>query len=76
MIRAVAGAEIVTGHDPRAENTFDDQQVVTSQPFADVSVAEGTATTLLPPLSATAMTFDLVSVLSQRGAANEGSALG
>jgi alpha-N-arabinofuranosidase len=74
VIRALASAEIVTGHDPKAENTFDDQQVVTSQPFADVSVVDGTATTLLPPLSATAMTFDLV-VLSQRGAANERSAL-
>jgi alpha-N-arabinofuranosidase len=59
-IRVMANAEIVTGNDPKAENTYDDQQVVTSQPFGDVSVSDGHATALLPPLSATAMTFNLV----------------
>ena len=60
-IRSLASAEIVTGQDPKAENTYEDQQVVTSQPFADVAIHDGHATTLLPPLSATALTFDLVS---------------
>ena len=60
-IRSLASAEIVTGQDPKAENTYDNQQVVASKPFADVAITDRGATTLLPPLSATALTFDLVS---------------
>ncbi len=56
---AVAGAEIVTGPDAKAANSYDKPDVVAARPFAGFSIKAGAATALLPPLSVVAVTFTL-----------------
>ena len=58
-IRGLQSAEILTGPDPKAANSFEDPDVIQSRPFADVSVTGGVATMSLPPLSVAATTFQL-----------------
>ncbi|MGC9522804.1 MAG: alpha-N-arabinofuranosidase [Anaerolineae bacterium] len=56
-IRDLESAEVLTGPDAKAANSFKDPDVVQSQPLEDVTVASGEAEVVLPPLSVAAMTF-------------------
>jgi alpha-N-arabinofuranosidase len=56
---ALVSGECLTGISPKAENSFDDPDVVSPRSFTEAKVANGGATAALPPLSATAMTFSL-----------------
>ena len=52
-------AEVLTGPEPKAANTFGDSRVVMAIPFEGVHVAASQATCSLPPLSFVAMTLNL-----------------
>ena len=58
-IAALNNAELLSGPDAKAANSFEKPDVVKAQPFDDVSIAGGTATVELPPLSVAALTFRL-----------------
>ena len=60
--RSIAGlehAELLTGPSAETCNTFEEPNVVRSEPFEDVAIKGGGATTRLPPLSFLAMTLRL-----------------
>jgi alpha-N-arabinofuranosidase len=59
---AVQSAETVTGSGPKAKNTLEHPTMVTCRPFTNVSIREGQAVAKLPPLSVTAITFEVHSV--------------
>jgi alpha-N-arabinofuranosidase len=50
-------AEILTGPDAKAANTFDAPDLVTARDFRDVGIRKGRARFQLPPLSLGAFTF-------------------
>jgi alpha-L-arabinofuranosidase len=52
-------AELLTGPGPKAANSFEQPDVIRTQPFTDVRVRDGRATAQLPPLSVVALTFRL-----------------
>jgi alpha-N-arabinofuranosidase len=52
-------AELLTGPDAKAANTFDTPGVIRPESFTEVDVDGPTATFELPPLSFAALTFDL-----------------
>jgi alpha-N-arabinofuranosidase len=56
-IRALESAEILTGSDPKAANSFEDPDLVRSAAFDDLKLISGEAEVTLPPLSVVAMTF-------------------
>jgi alpha-N-arabinofuranosidase len=56
-LTAVQSAELVTGPSAQATNTFDQPDIVCSQPFTQIAVVDGKASTQLPPLSAAAISF-------------------
>jgi len=56
-IGALDSAEVLTGPSAKACNSFEQPDVVESAPFTDVRIADGRATTELPPLSVAALTF-------------------
>jgi alpha-N-arabinofuranosidase len=58
-IAALDNAELLTGPDAKAANSFEQPDVITSRPFADVKIGRGEVFLELPPLSVTAMTFGL-----------------
>ncbi len=58
-IAALASAELLTGADPKAANSFEQPDVVRSQPFADVTIQDGGAVLVLPALSVVALTLRL-----------------
>jgi alpha-N-arabinofuranosidase len=58
-IVALDSAEILTGPDPKALNTYEQPNLIQAQPFQSVEITAGQATVTLPPLSVTAMTFKL-----------------
>ena len=58
-IIALEGADLLTGPDAKAANSFEQPNVVKTHPFTDVRIAEGQAALQLPPLSVVAMTFCL-----------------
>jgi alpha-L-arabinofuranosidase len=58
-IVALDSADILTGPDAKAANSFAQPDLIRSQPFTDVHIAEGSATIELPPLAVTALTFRL-----------------
>jgi alpha-N-arabinofuranosidase len=58
-IAALDNADILTGPDAKAANSFAQPDVIRSQPFTAVHIAGGSATIELPPLSVAAMTFRL-----------------
>jgi alpha-N-arabinofuranosidase len=58
-VRSLVNAEIVTGTDPKAENTFENKNAVTSHPFDAVVIRDGVAYVTLPPLSVVTATFSL-----------------
>jgi alpha-N-arabinofuranosidase len=58
-IAALGSAELLTGSDAKAANSFEQPDVVKAQLLDDVSITDGKATVELPPLSVAAMTFRL-----------------
>jgi alpha-N-arabinofuranosidase len=56
---ALDDAELLTGPDAKAVNSFECPDLLQSQPFAEVRISHGKATVELPPLSVAAMTFVL-----------------
>ena len=56
-IVALESAELLTGPDTQAANSFEQPDVVKARPFADVKITEGVAVLELPPLSVAALTF-------------------
>lgn len=58
-LKKVESAEIVTGPNAQAGNTFEQPQLICSQPFTHVQITEGRALAELPPLSVAALTFGL-----------------
>jgi alpha-L-arabinofuranosidase len=59
-IGKLLNAEIVHGTDPNATNTFDNPNRIIAQAFDGISVKDGKALCMLPPLSFCAATFRLV----------------
>jgi alpha-N-arabinofuranosidase len=55
---AISG-EILTGPDPKAANTLEQPDLVAARAFDGVTIANGTATCRLPPLSFAALSFRL-----------------
>ena len=58
-ITALSSGELLTGPDAKAANSFEEPDVVRSQPFDAVDVADDGAAFTMPPLSLAALTFDL-----------------
>jgi len=56
-IHSVASAELLTGSDAKAANSFERPDVVTPRPFGDVAVRDGAASFELPPLSLLALSL-------------------
>ena len=60
--RAIAGfssGEVLTGPDPKAANSYEEPNLVTTSPLHSVEVRDGVVTVTLPPLSVAAMTLNL-----------------
>jgi alpha-N-arabinofuranosidase len=57
-VRGCSSAETLTGPGAKAANSFSDPRTVIARPFDDCLVRGGTASVLLPPLSATAVTLE------------------
>ena len=60
-VSKLISAETLTGDDPKAENSWENDAVVRSGPFQAVTIRDGRAFCDLPPLSFTALTFTLES---------------
>ncbi len=58
-IQGATSAEVLTGPDARAANSWDAPEVVVCRPFDGWSTRAGRASVKLPPLSVTAATFTL-----------------
>ena len=58
-IVSLDSAELLTGPDSNAVNSFENPEVVTSNNFKELSIAHGRSTCELPPLSFLAMTLSL-----------------
>ena len=60
-IKSLLSAEVLHHPNVKAENSFDNPNVVAAQTFDQVEIKSGVARTTLPPHSFAALTFDLVS---------------
>jgi alpha-N-arabinofuranosidase len=58
-IAALDSAEILTGPNPNAMNSFEQPDLIEARPFQAVEISAGSATINLPPLSVAALTFQL-----------------
>ena len=58
-IAALDSADIVTGPDPKAMNSFEQPGLIRASPFQAVEIKAGLAIITLPPLSVAALTFRL-----------------
>ena len=58
-LAALSNGELLTGPDAKAANSFEAPDVVRSEPYDEVAVADGGAAFTMPPLSLVALTFDL-----------------
>ena len=58
-IAGLASAELLTGPNAQAANSFEQPDAVCARPFADVRIADGRASFELPPLSVAALTLRL-----------------
>jgi alpha-L-arabinofuranosidase len=56
-IESVKSAEVISGSDPTASNTFENPTTICSRPLQTVKVSEGKASVRLPALSVAAVTF-------------------
>jgi len=54
---SLVDAEILTGPDAKAENSFEEPDRVVSRSFDEVAIRKGGASYVLPPLSVAALTF-------------------
>jgi hypothetical protein len=59
-IESLVSAELVSGNDPKATNTFAEPNKVVSVAHHGVAIEGGVATVTLPPLAVYAGTFKLV----------------
>ncbi len=59
QITGLLNAELLTGPDPKAANTYEQPDTVCSQPFDAVTIQDGLAIFSLPPLSVAAITLQL-----------------
>jgi len=57
QLTGVESAEIVTGSHPNDCNTFDQPNLITTQPFQSVSIKDGVAHLEIPPLSVVAVSL-------------------
>jgi len=51
--------EIVTGDDPKAENSFEDPDRIRAEAFGEAKIDGAGVETRLPPMSVAAMSFSL-----------------
>jgi alpha-N-arabinofuranosidase len=58
-VESVVGAELLTGTGPKAANSFEDPDQVTSKAYDEVEIRDGNAVVRLPALSFCAMTLDV-----------------
>ena len=58
LLRSIQSAEVVTGPHADAANTFEEPNLITSQPFKALSLGDGKAFAQLPPLSVVAISFN------------------
>jgi len=58
-VQSLVSAEFLTGTDPKASNTFESPSRVTPCEHDDVTIQNGVATVVLPPLTVYAGTFQL-----------------
>ena len=58
-IAGLACAEILTGPDGKAVNSFEEPDIIKSRAFSDVTITQGNAVLELPPLSVVAATLGL-----------------
>jgi alpha-N-arabinofuranosidase len=58
-VTSILDCEIVTGDDPKTENSFEEPDRIRTAKHEDVEVSAGAVETRLPPLSVVAMTFGL-----------------
>jgi alpha-N-arabinofuranosidase len=56
-LKSVHSAEILSGPEPAARNTFEQPERIASQPLAGIKLQDGLASLSLPPLSLAAITF-------------------
>ena len=56
---ALVEAELLTGDDPKIENSFERPDALCSRAYEGARVKDGTVIAELPPLSVVAMTFRL-----------------
>jgi alpha-N-arabinofuranosidase len=56
-IIAIESAEILSGADPKANNTYEHPNTICSAPLDAVKVVDGKASIRLPPFSVAAVTF-------------------
>ena len=57
QLTSVKSAEIVTGSHPNDRNTYEQPDLITSQPFLAASIQDGSAHLEIPPLSVVAVTI-------------------
>ncbi|MCM8762003.1 MAG: alpha-N-arabinofuranosidase [Candidatus Omnitrophica bacterium] len=58
-ITSLESAEILIGPEPKAANSFEKKNTVISKEFKEIKISNGKALCQLPPLSFTAMTFNV-----------------
>jgi alpha-L-arabinofuranosidase len=58
-IVSLHSAELLTGSDPKAANSFEQPHLIQSRTFEEARIAAGRAEVELPPLSVAAITFRL-----------------
>jgi alpha-N-arabinofuranosidase len=58
-INTFLSGDLLTGPEPKAVNSFEQPEVVKTQPFADANVVNGEAALILPPLSVAATTWQV-----------------
>jgi alpha-N-arabinofuranosidase len=58
-LAGVQSAELVSGPDAAAQNTFDQPDIISCRPFSGIEIRDGRAALRLPPLSFAAVTFRL-----------------
>ncbi len=59
QLLSLESAELLTGPDPKAHNSFERPEVIRPVPLSDVEISDHIAALELPPLSLAAMTFKL-----------------
>lgn len=59
QLRALESAELLTGPGPKANNSFDEPDLIVARPFENVELSGGKARFELPPLSFVALSFRL-----------------